>query len=75
MLSCRQATEVCSAEMDRRLKLREQVSLRAHLMFCTGCTNYRRQMKTLRQVMRAYAEGQAPTAEAGTASQPSDGPA
>jgi predicted anti-sigma-YlaC factor YlaD len=75
MLSCKQATEVCSAEMDRRLRLGEQVSLRAHLMFCTACSRYRGQMKTLRQAMRAYAEGQAPTGETGTPSTPSDGPA
>jgi len=61
MLSCREVTEVCSAEMERPLKLGEQVSLRAHLMMCTGCTNYRKQMKALRQVMRAYADGKAVT--------------
>ncbi|OGA98484.1 MAG: hypothetical protein A3E25_16995 [Burkholderiales bacterium RIFCSPHIGHO2_12_FULL_69_20] len=59
MLSCKQVTEVCSAELERPLKLGEQMSLKAHLMMCSGCTNYRRQMKTLRQVMQAYAEGKA----------------
>lgn len=59
MLSCREVTEVCSAEMERPLKLGEQVSLRTHLMMCTGCTQYRKQLKTLREVMRAYAEGRA----------------
>ncbi|MBI5718769.1 MAG: zf-HC2 domain-containing protein [Burkholderiales bacterium] len=57
MLSCKEVTEVCSAEMERPLKLGEQVSLRAHLMMCSGCTNYRKQLKTIRQVMQAYAEG------------------
>lgn len=61
MLSCREVTEVCSAEMERPLKLGEQVSLRTHLMMCTGCTNYRKQMKALRLVMRAYADGKAVT--------------
>ncbi len=63
MLSCRELTEVCSAEMERPLKLGEQVSLRTHLMMCTGCTNYRKQLKTLRQVMQAYADGKAATVE------------
>lgn len=63
MLSCREVTEVCSAEMERPLKLGEQVSLRTHLMMCTGCTNYRKQLKTLRQVMQAYADGKAATVE------------
>ena len=39
--------------------LGEKVSLRTHLMMCTGCSEYRRQLKTLRQVMQAYAEGKA----------------
>lgn len=63
MLNCKEVTEVCSAEMERPLKLGEQVSLRAHLMMCTGCTNYRKQMKALRLVMRAYADGKAATVE------------
>lgn len=68
MLSCKEVTEVCSAEMERPLKWGEQVSLRTHLMMCSGCTNYRKQMKTLRQVMQAYAEGRA------IADDPTDGP-
>lgn len=63
MLSCREVTEVCSAEMDRPLGLGEQLSLRTHLMMCAGCTNYRKQMKALRQVMQAYAEGKAATVD------------
>lgn len=71
MLSCKEVTEVCSAEMERPLKLGEQVSLRTHLMMCSGCSNFRKQMKTLRQAMQAYADGQAPAAEASPS--PSDG--
>lgn len=59
MLSCKEVTEICSQEMERPLVLRERVSLQAHLMMCSGCTNFRKQMKTLRQVMQAYADGQA----------------
>ena len=63
MLNCRQVTEVCSNELERPLGIGEQVSLRTHLMMCTGCSNYRKQLKTLRQVMQAYAEGKAVTHE------------
>lgn len=59
MLNCSEVTEVCSAEMERPLRLGEQVSLRTHLMMCTGCTNYRRQLKTLRLVTQVYADGKA----------------
>ncbi len=61
MLSCKEVTQVCSDELERPLRLTEQVALHAHLMMCTGCANYRKQLKTLRQVMQAYAEGKAPT--------------
>jgi hypothetical protein len=35
----------------------ERVSLGTHLMMCTGCTNFRKQMKALRQVAQTYAAG------------------
>lgn len=65
MLNCREVTELCSEEMERPLRLREQMSLGAHLLMCSGCTNFRKQMTTLRQVTQAYAEGRAVTAEPG----------
>lgn len=65
MLNCREVTELCSQEMDRALRLREKVSLGTHLVMCSACTNFRRQMKTLRQVSQAYAEGRALPTEQG----------
>ena len=59
MLSCKQVTELCSQAMDRKLGLGESFSMSTHLMMCTGCSNYRRQLLTLREVARAYADGQA----------------
>lgn len=63
MLSCKEVTRVCSDELERPLKLGEQASLHLHLVMCTGCTQYRRQLRTLRQVMQAYAEGGAPSVD------------
>ena len=63
MLNCKEVTELCSHEMERPLRLGEHVSLRTHLMMCSGCTNFRKQMKTLREVMQAYAQGRAVSAE------------
>lgn len=59
MLNCKEVTELCSQELERPLRLGEKTALGMHLMMCSGCTNYRRQMQTLRQVMRAYAQGRA----------------
>lgn len=60
MLNCREVTELCSQELDRPLGLGEQIKLKTHLLMCTGCANYRRQMAALRRFARAYASGEAP---------------
>jgi len=73
MLSCEEATELCSEEMERPLRLRERMALGAHLWMCKGCPNYRDQMKALRDAARAYAAGQAITTEPGDAQPPPGG--
>lgn len=60
MLNCQEVTRICSDEMERPLRLGERTALHVHLMMCSGCTNYRQQMRTLRQITQAYAEGRAP---------------
>lgn len=57
MLNCKEVTELCSQELERPLRVGERMSLGAHLMMCTGCTNFRKQMKALRLVARTYAAG------------------
>lgn len=63
MLKCVEVTELCSLELERPLRLGEQVSLRAHSMMCAGCSNYRQQLKLLRAAARSYADGQASAQE------------
>ena len=41
MLNCKEVTEMCSQEMERDLRLQERMSLRMHLMMCSGCSNFR----------------------------------
>lgn len=60
MLNCEEVTRICSDELDRPLRLGERTSLQMHLMMCSGCANYRKQMQTMRQIAQAYAEGRAP---------------
>lgn len=57
MLNCREVTELCSRELELPLALRERVALRTHLLMCSGCSNFRRQMRTLREAAHAYAHG------------------
>ncbi len=68
MLNCREVTELCSREQEQPLGLRERVALRAHLLMCSGCSNFRRQMTSLREAAQAYAQGLA----APTDSEPDD---
>lgn len=60
MLSCRQATELMSQEQDRPLSLAERLGLRLHVLICTGCSNYRRQMGVLRAACRRFGSGGTP---------------
>lgn len=57
MLNCREVTELCSRELEQPLGLGERMALRTHLLMCSGCSNFRRQMVALREAARAYAEG------------------
>ena len=52
MLSCKRATELMSQRMDRNLDLGSRMSLRLHLMMCSGCRNFSRQMQFLRHASR-----------------------
>lgn len=60
MLSCKQATELMSQEQDRHLALAERVGLRLHVLICSACSNYRRQMAFLRQACRRFGSGGTP---------------
>ncbi|THF63306.1 zf-HC2 domain-containing protein [Pseudothauera rhizosphaerae] len=57
MLTCKDATRLCSEALDRPLTLRERLTLRAHLLICTGCTRYNEQMAALRRIAARFADG------------------
>lgn len=57
MLNCQEVTRLYSESQERTLNLQERISLKMHVMMCSGCRNFGKQMHTLRQVARAYAEG------------------
>jgi len=60
MLSCREATELMSQEQDRPLSLAERLGLRLHVLICSACSNYRRQMSVLRAACRRFGGGDTP---------------
>lgn len=57
MLTCRQVTHLLSEAQDRELRLKEKPPLKFHLLMCSGCASFRRQMDFLRRAARRYAQG------------------
>jgi hypothetical protein len=51
-LNCRQASELISASMDRPLTRWERTGLAIHLLICSYCRRFRKQLMWLRRVMR-----------------------
>lgn len=49
MMSCKTATHLLSEQLDRELTKSEAISLKVHLMMCTGCTNFRNNIAFLRK--------------------------
>lgn len=50
-ITCRKATELVSESMHRRLSPYEKLKLRLHLMICSACRRYRRQVLAIRDAM------------------------
>ena len=57
MLNCEQATALISAAQERPLTLREKMGLRFHIMMCSGCRNFERNVNSMRKAMRQFANG------------------
>jgi len=57
MLNCYEVTRLLSAAQDRPLSLKEQLSLRLHLLVCGGCRHFEQHMKVLRLTARGFAKG------------------
>jgi hypothetical protein len=56
MLTCKEAAQLVSQGLDRRLGLGERLALRLHLFVCEGCTNFRKQAAFLRKAMARLAD-------------------
>ena len=56
MMNCKQATQLMSQSQDRKLTLKERAHLKFHLVMCSGCTNYNKQMMLIRNAMKQFRE-------------------
>ena len=54
--ACKQMTVLMSESLERRLTLRERVTLRLHLWVCIWCVWYLEQLQLLRAALRGRAE-------------------
>lgn len=49
MMSCKKTSRLMSQQLDRKLSRYETVSIRLHLMMCSGCTNFANNLALLRK--------------------------
>lgn len=54
MLSCKQASQLLSQSLDRNLSRRELIGLRLHLMLCSMCRRFGRQVMGIRSMLRRF---------------------
>jgi hypothetical protein len=59
MLTCKEVTHLLSEGQDRKLTVAERVRLEMHLLMCSGCSNFSRQMDFLRAACRRYVDSRA----------------
>lgn len=65
MGKCKNITRLLSDAMDRRLTTGEWVAIRLHLPTCSGCRNYRKQIRLLRVAARSMSGIATPGATSG----------
>jgi hypothetical protein len=53
-MDCKHATRLLSQALDRKLALRQRLSLRLHLLLCDACTQFFHQLGLLRQAVRQF---------------------
>ena len=51
MLSCKETTRTISEGLDRKLPLRRRIALRLHVMMCSACRAYKRQVEGLNELV------------------------
>ncbi len=61
MMSCEQATRLASERQERSLTLRENTELKMHLMICSGCREFSRQIDALRSLIRRQSDAEQDT--------------
>jgi hypothetical protein len=51
MLMCKEAAQLISEGLDRRLPMSQRMTLRFHVMICGACHTYKRQIESLHRLV------------------------
>ena len=51
--TCQELTPILSQSLERRLTLRERLTLRLHFLICVYCARYLKQLRFMRHAVRA----------------------
>ena len=62
--SCREASRLMSIALDRRLLVREQLAMQAHLAMCSTCRAYRQHIRRIDAILRRTTAARLPGGEA-----------
>jgi hypothetical protein len=54
MLSCKEVSRLVSESLDHELPFGQRFSLRLHLLMCSLCSRFRRQILLLRRAARSF---------------------
>ena len=54
MLSCKEVAKLASEGLDRRLPIRQRLSLWMHLRMCQGCERYAKSLRALKKIASYY---------------------
>ncbi|MDZ7661568.1 zf-HC2 domain-containing protein [Thiohalophilus sp.] len=54
MLNCKDTTKLLSQQQDESLSFRKRVALRFHLMMCSGCRNYNKQIDFIHKACQRF---------------------
>jgi predicted anti-sigma-YlaC factor YlaD len=55
-MPCREAAQLVSESLDRKLTRAERLAVRLHLLYCVACRRYRRQVFLLKSALRRPAD-------------------
>ena len=56
VINCKEASQLLSQAQERPLERKERTGLRFHLLMCSMCREFDRQLALLRAAMRRYVE-------------------